>query len=303
MMLPIIKPMEPVSTNELEQSPNWIYQIKWDGVRILSNIEQGKVQLYTRKGNDRTHIYPEITQALQKLFKDQTLVLDGEMVALDDGRPSFFKLMKRDRLKNAAKIEQILDMQPVYYVIFDILYLKDRWLTDETLTYRLEVLDNLNKSINSSLIQFCPSSNNADLLFNFTKENGWEGIVMKERDGGYHLGTKYPTWRKLKHFQDTIANVIGIEFKSHRANSLLLAMQHNETWKYVGKAATGLSQKELTYLTNSIEHLVLENPLVYLPSYREKKVIWIKPLLKVRVQFLEYSPEGQLRSPVIKGFV
>lgn len=303
MMLPIIKPMEPVITDHLlQKNKNWIFQIKWDGVRVLANIQRNSIQLYTRKGNDRTSVYPEIVENLGKCFKDQTLILDGEVIALEDGRPSFFKVMKRDRLKNAVKINQKLLTQPVYYVIFDILYHSDRFLTSEPLNYRFKVLENLKRQITSPTIQLSLSSDDPETLYTFTKEKGWEGIIMKELDGKYYPGAKHSTWRKIKHFKEIEVTVIGVEFYNNRARSVLLASQTEEKWKYVGKAATGLSQQELHHLTNSLDRIVLEKPFMDLRLYQDKKILWVQPVLKVLVHFLEYTPEGHLRAPVIKGF-
>lgn len=301
-MLPIIKPMEPISIDHLSKNKNSIYQIKWDGVRVLTNISD-QIQLYTRNGNDRTKVYPEITAELRSVYGNQSLVLDGEMISLVDGRPSFFEVMKRDGLKNAHKIQQAISHIPVYYVVFDILRYQDCWLTNKPLAYRLNVLDNFKKETKSPLIQFCPSSNDPDLFYNYTKKHGWEGIVMKELRGIYYAGKKHPTWKKLKHFQTTEATVIGIEQKNKRAHAILLAIQESNEWKYVGKAATGLSQSDLQLLTDHIGELITNTPLVNLPSYPQKDVTWIRPLLTVKVQFLEFTPVGHLRSPVIQGFL
>jgi bifunctional non-homologous end joining protein LigD len=153
------------------------------------------------------------------------------------------------------------------------------------------------------LIHVCPTTSDGEALLKFTAENGWEGIVIKEKDGYYHFGTKHPTWRKFKHVRELVATVLGLACKGGRVHSLLLGIRNGEKWSWIGKAATGLNQKALTLLDEWSRQAVCSAPALDRFPQLKEEVIWVKPVLKVKVQFMEWTPEGTLRAPVIKGFV
>ncbi|TCS93946.1 RNA ligase family protein [Hazenella coriacea] len=298
-MIPLIKPMEPILTNQLIHKKSLLYQVKWDGIRILTNYDSQKTQLYTRKKNERTVTYPEITKELSKMLKEHSVILDGEMIAIDQGKSCFFEILKRDRLKNPQKILQAQSKIPVYYMIFDIIYFNGKWLTDQPLTERLDLLNNLIQE--TSHVQVCPSYDDGSTLWKVTEEKGWEGIVIKEREGTYHLGQKHTTWLKLKHIQKIHATVIGVTFEQSRSmvNSLILGIFKNGEWIYIGKASTGLSIEQKQLFTRLAQETAQEKGVIPQLRLREP-VAWIIPEITVQVQFLEWTPDGTLRSPVIK---
>jgi bifunctional non-homologous end joining protein LigD len=231
------------------------------------------------------------------------LILDGEMVALKESRPDFFQIMKRDRLKNEGKIKHLIPSIPAYYVVFDILYMGNEWMTAKPLCERLHRLEFLKKKMDSPLIQICTTFESPDLLLEFTKQEGWEGIVMKEREGRYHIGEKHTTWRKFKHYKMIEATVVEVELRSNSVHSVLLGIEEEERWKYIGKASLGLRHSEMDTLFRWAQSIMRDYGLIDLPSYKGKNILWVNPLLKVKVRYLEFTPDGTLRSPVIQGFV
>jgi bifunctional non-homologous end joining protein LigD len=299
-MIPMIRPMEPVLVDQLPEQADDLYQVKWDGVRIIANIGEGIVHLYTRNHRNRTATYPEVTRELSEQFDGRRVVLDGEMVAVRAGKPDFYELMKRDRLKSESKIAQSIHQIPVCYVVFDIVYADGKWLDQTPLIERLHLL---RESVRDShVLQVCPSTGDGVSLLNFTRRRGWEGIVIKEKKGNYHFGQKHVTWRKLKHFQELDAVVAGVTLKGGIANSLILAIPEDGRLRYAGKAASGLSSRELSLLTTWCRSASVRLPEIKAPSMNEETV-WVTPGLRVRVKFLEWSPDGTLRSPVITGFI
>jgi bifunctional non-homologous end joining protein LigD len=294
--------MEPVLSEKMENGSQYLYQVKWDGVRVLSCLQQGEAYLYTRRGNERTQTYPEIVQELINQFATQTMILDGEMIRIKDGKPDFFAVMKRDRLKNRDKIENAVSLEPVCYVVFDLLYFENRWMFDEPLERRLLHLQNVIQP--SERLQFCFTTEDGEGLYRFTKERGWEGVVIKERTGKYYPGEKHPTWRKVKHFQELTAYVAGVTLKAGRVYSLLLSVPGEQGYRYIGKAATGLSQGEMMVLTEYSRQLDQKQPtVVNPPRFPNEELRWFVPSIQVVVQYLEWTPEGTLRSPVVKRFL
>jgi bifunctional non-homologous end joining protein LigD len=298
-MCAFIKPMEPILSKELLLDRNYVYQVKWDGIRILAKIEKGDVRLHTRHGNIRTNSYPEITSILSNRFAEQTLYLDGEIIALQNGRSDFFLVAKRDRMKTESKIKQAISKIPVSYVIFDILQ-KDEWLINKPLIQRLSILQNTTDI--SEHIQICPTTEDGEALFDFTKKNSWEGIVIKEKEGKYHIGEKHPTWRKVKHFQYITANLLGVTLKSESVYSLLLGIEDEGKWKYIGRVSSGLSTEEKRILTLYSSSLAISFPVATIPPFREEEIRWFSPTMQAKIRFLEWTPDARLRDPVIESF-
>jgi bifunctional non-homologous end joining protein LigD len=292
--------MEPVLSREPITGTDYVYQVKWDGIRILANIVDGQVTLHTRHGKVRTTIYPEITAILASNYKKETLYLDGEMISLFDGKPDFFQVVKRDRIKTPSKIEQFVSKIPVSYVIFDMVKANERWLLDMPLEKRLALLEKYVS--NSEKIQLCPTTENGESLFTYTKEKHWEGIVAKEKQGKYHIGQKHPTWRKIKHFQFIDAYLLGVTLKSGTVYSLLLGVEDGNQWRYIGRVSTGLSVEEKQLLTTYSSYLATPTAATHIPPFREEEIRWFTPSIKAKIRYLEWTPDEILRNPVIESF-
>ncbi|MXQ52511.1 hypothetical protein [Shimazuella alba] len=298
-MSTFLKPMEPVLSKELLLKSDCVYQVKWDGIRILAKIDKGSVLLHTRHGNLRTSIYPEITALLEAQYANQTLYLDGEMISLHKGKPDFFRVVKRDRMKTASKIQQFISKIPVSYIVFDVLKL-DEWITSKSLLTRLSLLQDLIQP--SEKLQLCPTSEDGKTLFQYTLDHGWEGIVVKEKNGLYHIGEKHPTWKKIKHFQFITASLLGVTLKSGSVYSLILGVKEDDSWKYIGRVSSGLSTEEKRILTAYSSSLAISTPMAKIPPFREEEIRWFSPIMQAKIRFLEWTPDGTLRNPVIESF-
>src|SRR3954462_10905636 len=115
--------MEPVSSDTIPKGDDWIAQVKWDGVRVLTYADNQTVRLYNRKRNERTLHYPEITN-IDHYCSSRSVILDGEVIALgENGKPAFHEVMKRDGLRNLERLKMVGDSVPIIYMIFDVIYL------------------------------------------------------------------------------------------------------------------------------------------------------------------------------------
>lgn len=280
----------------MEPRSEFLYQVKWDGVRIMTEIEQNQVRMYTRNGKDRTDTYLEIKQEIVNKFASQTkTILDGEVIAWKGQKPDFFQVMKRDRLKDLLKIESAVRNNPVQYMVFDVLCWQGTWLIDQPLWKRLTLLENEFQS--GGYIQVCPTYDQPEQLVQLTKENNWEGIVCKERNGLYHIGEKHPTWQKYKHWKQIIGTVVGVSIKSNLVYSLLMVLQDEGEYRYIGKVSSGLSVEEKQLITNWAKEIAIPKSILSKPPRVVDEVIWTPPLLQVVVEFLEWTPDGTMRSP------
>lgn len=301
-MLQPFRPMEPVLANEIPTDNNYLYQIKWDGVRIVALVESGEVRLYTRHQKPREAIYPEIANKISNKFAKQTIVLDGEMISVREGKPDFFQVVRRDRMRDRQKILSAQSRIPVTYMVFDILFWQDQWLWDVPLSERLELLEEVVET--NEQIQITPSTEDGQNLFDWTDERGWEGIVVKEKSGIYTPNLKNPTWKKVKHFHEIDATILGVTLKGGKVYSLLLGKSEESAFRYIGRVSSGLNQSEIQLLTEYSRELAvpLTNQILGLPKFREEEIRWFPPTLKGTVRFMEWSPDGHLRSPSIVRF-
>ncbi|HWO78636.1 MAG TPA: hypothetical protein VNM69_22470 [Bacillus sp. (in: firmicutes)] len=168
--------MEPVSSDTIPTGEDWIAQVKWDGVRVLTYANHQEVRLFNRKKNERTLHYPEITN-ISAYRSSHSVILDGEVISLgDNGKPSFQQVMRRDGLRKLERLKMIAESVPIIYMIFDVLYLNGDWIHNRPLDVRNEILADIITP--NEHIQFVPSVTEAEALFNAIKDQGMEGIVM-----------------------------------------------------------------------------------------------------------------------------
>lgn len=298
---PII-PFEPVESNTIPQGKQWIAQVKWDGVRVCTYWDGKEVKLFNRKRNERTYHYPELLK-IDKYIHAKSAILDGEVIALKNGKPSFYEVMKRDGIRNLEKISFIQQQVPITYMIFDILYLNHKWVVSSPLSDRLKMLQEIYKPCNH--VQLVASFEDGDALFEAVKEQNLEGIVVKDLTSTYPVNGKDRRWIKKKNYHDLIAVVGGVTFRQSIVNSLLLGLfdEENRLW-YIGHVGTGkLTQTDWKSFTQMIHPFFQkEMPFVNKPS-RNKDATWLKPLITVKIKYTEWIEGHTLRQPSIQAFV
>lgn len=299
-LLPVI-PFEPVRAHECPSGKTWIAQVKWDGVRMLTYYDGREARLINRKGNDRTLQYPEFID-VSAYCRADSVILDGEMIALADGKPSFHEIMRRDSLRREQEIRFAVPRIRAIYMIFDILYCNGEWVNRLPLSHRQQLLQEY--VVSNEQLQLVPNVEDAESLYTVMKQRGWEGIVCKRLDSSYAIGGKDSRWVKLKLAHDLYAAVGGVTYRDGRVNALLLGLYDAEgRFVYIGHAGTGKWKAgDWNQMTEAARHLrTSSRPFVNLPE-RVKGAEWIKPQLTVKVQFLEWTPGGTMRHPVIQGW-
>lgn len=302
MVKPIV-PMEPVSTERIPEGDDWLAQIKWDGVRVLTYFDGQKVRLFNRKKNERTYHYPELTD-IKSYCETSSVILDGEVIALgSDGKPDFHTVMKRDGIRKMDRVDQVRRQVPITYMIFDILYLNGAWVNDCPLEERILLLSEIITP--SKTTQLVDSVEDAENLYSVMEKHGMEGIVIKRKGSPHLLGQKKDMWLKMKNYLDVVGVVGGFTLRQGLINALLLGMYDEEgDLYYVGHTGTGKFPKskwrELT--KELIPQVVKEKPFVNRTG-REKEAYWVRPEMTVKVQFLKWTADGSLWQPSIQAFV
>ncbi|MFD2168623.1 non-homologous end-joining DNA ligase [Tumebacillus lipolyticus] len=301
-------PLEPMALVLVEQpfdDPNCLYQIKWDGVRMVTYLDESGLLLFNRKQRERTANYPEL-QEIKTAMKARSAILDGEIVALGEGgKPDFSNILKRDLALRSDKIASLVRKIPIYYLVFDLLYLDGRWLIDLPLTARQERLEDALRP--TAHVQLVANHSSGVQLFNLMREQGMEGIVIKEKAGSYHIGERHPTWKKVKNFRTLFAVVGGVSLRGGQVNSLLLGLYQEGRLHYIGKAGSGLTGDQLRALTAFVGQLPRQpHPFASLPQLtagtRYDQIAYLPPQLVVEVQFLEWTSDLTLRAPSVRGF-
>ncbi|MGV3464689.1 MAG: non-homologous end-joining DNA ligase [Heyndrickxia sp.] len=295
--------MEPVSGTAIPTGEEWIAQVKWDGVRVLTYANNAGVRLYNRKKNERTTHYPEITN-INEYCSRGSVILDGEVISLgENGKPSFQQVMRRDGLRNIERIRLAAESVPIIYMIFDIIYLNGIWIYDKSFRERNEILSQIitpNKHI-----QLVPSVNQTQSLFNAVKEQELEGIVLKRVDSPYTIGKKRGDWLKVKNFQDIIAVIGGYTLSHNTVNSILLGLFDSKgKLHYVGHTGTGkMTVRDWKELTKELKEIVTEQLPFYKIPQRHTDAVWVRPEKTVKIKFAEWTEGGALRQPSIEGFI
>ncbi|WHX51560.1 RNA ligase family protein [Paenibacillus woosongensis] len=300
MELKPVVPFEPVRTETLPAGPEWIAQVKWDGVRILTYYDGDMTRLINRKGNERSKQYPEFMN-VSSYCRADSVILDGEMIALAGDKPSFHEVMRRDSLRREAEIRFAVKQIPTIYMIFDVLYHNGEWVTGRSLADRQELLQEM--IIPSGTIQLVPSYTDGERLFAVMKERGWEGVVSKRLDSTYALGGKDGRWQKLKLGYDLYAVIGGVTYRDGVMNALLLGVyDENGQFVYIGHTGSGkLNQPAWRSLAEQISVLTVKERFFHNIPQRIKGAVWTRPLLTVKVQFMEWTPGGTMRHPVLQG--
>lgn len=295
----MIIPMEPVLSQQIPFGDEWIHQIKWDGIRGLTHIDSNKIIMFTKNGNNHTFNYPEIQQ-LKYLFKGNNAVLDGEIVVFDEtGKPSFSKIIVRDRIKMKTHLDYYLSHNPAKYIIFDILYLNGESLTKMDYLNRRKLLNQfLDKN---SSITITDDFRDGEALLDLMKAQNLEGIVSKKTNSLYKEGKKHDDWFKIKLNKKLLAVVGGVSLKNNYPNALLIGIFRNNNLEFIGKVASGLKASDYQLIHNNLEVLKI-NECPFINMKKHEDYVWIKPNITCWIKFMDWTSSGGLRHPILIGF-
>ena len=283
--------------------PAWA-EAKWDGIRAIGVWDGHRLRLVARSGNDVTAKYPEITDVDADLG-DEPAVIDGEIVALDAGRPSFALLQTRMNLVRAGDVAREAKRTPVLYYLFDVLVARGRDVTALPLAERRRVLEEAaGNSIPSIVVP--PIFDDVDAALDASRRFALEGVVVKDPRSPYRRGVRTDAWLKVKLTQTQEVVLAGIRpgqgGRSSTFGSLLLGIPGPRGLEYAGKVGTGFSDAALRSLQKQLEQLHTdENPLVGVPPLDARNVQWLRPELVGEVEFGEFTPGGILRHSRWRG--
>lgn len=296
--------MMAVSYADAFDDSGWAFEPKWDGVRAIVHVSDDGVRLISRNGNDVTGAYPE-AQAVTGAVPAGS-VLDGEVVAFEDGRPSFGQLQSRMHVRDARRVQQLTITIPVVLMLFDFLVDGGEPLLSEPLSMRRERLEEV--VVEDPSVQISPQVVGEGIaLFSAAKAQRLEGIVAKRLDSPYVPGKRSPLWRKIKVVHDVDVVVVGWRpgsgGRSGSIGSLVVALfDSDDQLRHVGSVGSGFDQRSLSAMEELVSHYTASQPPLD-PSQvtGASSVAWMEPQLVAVVEYREVTGAGHLRAPVFKG--
>lgn len=275
------------------QDQDYIYEVKFDGVRCLAYIEKDHVEFRNKRNMKLNDKFPELQNVYQQVKKE--CVLDGELYVFKEGTVDFFEVQKRTLTSDKFKIRLAAHKYPATFTVFDCLYVNDKSLMEEPLMKRKNVLDTLireNERINVSRY----IETQGIRLFEETKKLQLEGIVAKKKDSLYHPGKRTKEWIKCKNLLEDDFVVCGYIPKEKGIVSLVLGQYRKKELVYKGHVTMGVAMQYLYETTKKSQ----KNPFPMEAGNDE--AVWIEPKLVGIVKFMTYTANGGLRQPIFKGF-
>ena len=295
-MIPTFPPMLAVPGEPFD-SPDHLFEVKWDGIRALACVEQDRCRIWGRESADYGHRYPELDGLCR--LPSGTLV-DGELVVFRGGRADLNAILRRHPLASPLKIMLASRQSPVTYILFDLLYHRGRPLLDEPLSRRRALLQSLLEQFQDPRLAFSEGIVGAGREF-FAKvvAQGHEGIMAKHLGSCYLPGRRVSAWRKIKPRLSIPCVIIGCTWGRQEIQSLLVAAPWQERLEYAGRLSCGWTRAQKAQLGSLLASRIRAQPVVPCP----KKAQWVEPDLYCRVQFLQRTPSGRLRGASFRGLI
>lgn len=291
----------------------WVFEPKYDGIRIVALATPAGVALMTRNGHDKCRQFPEISRALTTLAAklDRNLVLDGEVVALNErGEPGRFQsLQGRMHLTDESIVSQLSSESPSAFVAFDILVDGPELLLDEQWATRRKRLERVLRTVPPAVRRVLRPSEVTEgsphVLLRAAKAQGWEGIMAKRRDGRYEPGRRVRHWQKVK-IENQQEFVIGgwTEPRNTRQHfgALLLGYYDDDGGLvYAGHSGGGFSDRLLAEIGKKLKRIERkQSPFTTTPQTNEQSH-WVEPKYVAEIKFNEWTAGGNLRQPTFLG--
>ncbi|SNR63478.1 bifunctional non-homologous end joining protein LigD [Maribacter sedimenticola] len=287
----VVQPMLATSTKTIFNDPNFIYELKWDGYRVIAHVAESGILLQSRNGINYNTKFSKLYDELQLL--DNEVILDGEVVLVDyNGVSQFGELQNYPDAKGELR-----------YYVFDMLYLNGHSMLDLTLRERKSLIPEVLEDLKIS--KYCDHVEGmGTALYQKAIEVGMEGVIAKEANSTYTLGYRTDKWLKIKGIQSLDAFICGYTESSNsaeRVGSLILGTEEDGRLIYVGNCGSGFSTAQRNELYNALLPLkTSEYPFDKKISLKGRKAHFVLPLIECEVKFTERTKNGLLRNPVFK---
>jgi bifunctional non-homologous end joining protein LigD len=296
-----MRPMLASRGTTVPSGAGWVHEVKWDGMRVLADVRPGAVTLTSRNENDVTASFPELL-GLGDLGHE--LLLDGEIVAMSDGIPTFAALADRMHVRNVRKAQALVHSNPVTLIVFDVLRLDGADLTGEPLSVRRARLESL--QLNAAHWQVPSTYDDGQMLLSATGQQGLEGVVSKKLTSRYHFGRRTKDWLKFPNRPTGSYVVGGWRFETDsvsRLGAVLVGEPTADGLSYRGRVGSGIAGREGPRLMELLAPLHSDtSPFCdEVPRVDAKGTTWLRPEVVVDIQSLGVTQGGRLRQPSYQG--
>lgn len=298
-----IRPMLATLVGQSFDDEDWVFETKWDGIRALAYIDGSGLRIVSRNGTDLRPRYPEL-ESLGSYIDAKTVVLDGEIVALDEhGAPSFQLLQQRISLRDRSAIRRLEQTNPVVYYVFDLLYQDGYNLMSASLIDRKRLLKKILKA--SDIVKMSEHvAAEGVIAFEAVKRKNLEGIVAKHSAGQYKEG-RSAQWLKIKatkRHEAVIAGYTKPRNSREYLGALVLGLYDvHGTLHYVGHAGGGFTRELLRKVYQLLQPMrTTRSPFKPAPKTNEP-VQWVKPKIVCEVKYSEWTADKRMRHPVFIG--
>ena len=304
-----ITPMLATIGKEIPASGEWVFEPKFDGIRILAFVGDGDAVLVSRNGLDKTRQFPEIADALRAVSRrvKRAFVVDGEIVVIRADAPARFQeLQSRMHVTDARAIEAHRQQTPVALMTFDLLLDGDTSLVREPWRVRRKRLEKLLTPRNrSTALRLGDVGDDGEAMLRRARRDGWEGVIAKRADAPYAAGRRSRDWLKLKveHRQEFVIGGWTEPRRSREHLGALLLGYYDDEGKlvYAGHTGTGFTRASLADLSKRLTRIERKSsPFTTTPRTNEK-AHWVRPVLIAEIRFNEWTSDGKLRQPVFVG--
>jgi bifunctional non-homologous end joining protein LigD len=303
--------IEPMKAKLVEKPPttgHWIYELKFDGIRLVATKDHEEVSLLSRNQNDLSTRFPEIVDGIKNLPAAECVV-DGEVVALDEEGRSSFQLLQAREMEGRKS--------PVYFYAFDVLQLDGKNLVSLPLEARKNILEKLCADAGDPIRYSAAIGGDANQLLKEVQRRGLEGIIGKLHNSVYEPGRRSGAWIKLKCVNEqefVIGGYTPPQGARKYFGAVLVGYYKDGDLVFAGKVGTGFTTKSLVTLHKKFSAEDRGDcPFVDLPSKQNgqwvlgitpsmmKKMHWVNPKFVAQIKFAEWTRDGKLRAPVFMG--
>lgn len=279
---------------------DWIYEVKWDGIRAMVSLDEGQIRIRSRNQNDITMAFPELLKA-EDSFRATTALFDCEIVCLDPaGRPMFKEVINRMRQRSENAAARARSKNPAVCYVFDCLYLDGRPLVNEPIERRREWMADAIKS--GTAYRVSQTVEDGEDLFEAARKAGLEGIIAKKLGSFYTPGRRSDAWQKIKTRTTMDCLIIGYtRGKGDRGQAfgaLHLARPNDNELHYLGKVGTGFDSRTLDAVSAELAKVPEGKRPIKEKPVDDAVSVWLKPTLWCEVQYASMTSNDTLREPV-----
>ena len=298
-------PMLAVLSQRLPAKPaDYAFEYKWDGVRAICRWDGETFSLQSRNQLDITNRYPELWP-LGEIFGSRPVMLDGEVIALDEHeRPSFSRLQRRMHVRDMTAVRRLMKDVPVFYVIFDVLWLDGRSLIGRPWVERRDHLEELELS-GPAWLRSPAHIGEGEGMLAAARQMELEGIVAKRLDSSYQRGARSPDWLKIKIVADDEFVIGGwvpeAGTRTNRVGSLLLGYYDaQKKLHFAGGVGTGFNDEAHRQLAPLLQSLT-QSRSPFVDRVPKAGALFVNPKLVAQIEYRRKGPEGILQQAAFKG--